>query len=444
LAQGGETWNNMSLLPPLGLMVAGSFAPMQLSFLAWFSRCSAYISGIQFATSLGVFVADTGKACPDILVWVWLYGTIAFAVLMVVLNAWLAYKAQVAFLMTEADAQASSSGMTKTGNAVWDTFTAVQGDSGFFFRALFAYDKLERSFARAITRVSTVFQMIWGAFGFYITVADVVEDTEKCESKAVLWFMHACAFCFVFFFAIHFFGVLFWLASLLGSSDLVSVPIIRMAKDFDDLNPLKLPICLTIVRSMVLRGSSDILAMQEDDTRREIAELEKQAQEMEAKLLEKRQLEEQLTADRLAAQRNEEELIKLYEDQVRDGLAQMAPFAAIAAISGDHAPQLVPDLQRMAAPGLAAAQEHAQRAAGAATEAVQQQAPGVAAAAATAAHAVGTAAPPTPPQRVAERRRGGQQPAPAAAPQAPPAASPPGGGNSSGGAGDAPAEGSMF
>merc|ERR1719159_1817397 len=107
--------------------------------------------------------------------------------------------------------------------------------------------------------------------------------------------------------------------------------LLRKAKEMDDGNPMKLPIYLTLVRAFVLRKSSDLLQVTQDQLQSEIDALEEQAARASRELAEKRAEAARVSSELLEACQNEEDLIAKFEEQTRESFDRAEPLIAVAA-----------------------------------------------------------------------------------------------------------------
>merc|ERR1719162_1286492 len=75
-----------------------------------------------------------------------------------------------------------------TGNAVWDTFNVLQNNSGQFFFALHAHLKIVGSGAVTLLNWLCIMAIVWGGFGLWVSIEDIVEDSTTCDSHTVVSF----------------------------------------------------------------------------------------------------------------------------------------------------------------------------------------------------------------------------------------------------------------
>eukprot|EP00933_Yihiella_yeosuensis_P022056 TRINITY_DN1735_c0_g1_i1.p1 TRINITY_DN1735_c0_g1~~TRINITY_DN1735_c0_g1_i1.p1 ORF type:complete len:838 (-),score=192.84 TRINITY_DN1735_c0_g1_i1:218-2731(-) len=312
----------------VSLMLAAVVAPTRIRMLGGGCDFQIFFNGLLLAIGAGVTFSDRHAPCADKFVWIWMDGMMVISFFAVVSNALLkssAKAAQDVLRIEEAKFQAKHK---FTGNAVWDTFLAIEDSTGFYLRALFMYDDIVSRKFFHLSQGSGLAYLLWGGVGLYITIADVVEDSEHCKAKALLFFMHVFSFFYVFLLSFLILLQLIWVTQCLATTRFSS-QIIQIAKSIDDSNPGQLPICLTFTRSFVLSTSHMYKALSEQ-IGKDIGELENQAAEIETKLAALRQQAQEAEAAKLEAEGSEEVLIQKYEDQVKEVLSAARPVVAIA------------------------------------------------------------------------------------------------------------------
>ncbi|CAK0843833.1 unnamed protein product [Prorocentrum cordatum] len=130
-------------MPPVGIIVAGIAAPMQLRSIKASSESSILTNGILLSVGVGVGFVDWNVPCHDKLVWVWLLVILMISSFLVLCHAWL--KAECGAGLDAIEKEQAESKTVKTGNDVWDTFVSLKSGSGSVLKALYTYDKIANS-----------------------------------------------------------------------------------------------------------------------------------------------------------------------------------------------------------------------------------------------------------------------------------------------------------
>mmetsp|Transcript_9673 Transcript_9673/g.21230 ORF Transcript_9673/g.21230 Transcript_9673/m.21230 type:complete len:321 (-) Transcript_9673:32-994(-) len=219
----------------------------------------------------------------------------------------------------------------ETGNPTWDFFMNIKSSSKYLFKALFLYDQLVSSFVYNLAKTIGVAYVVVGSAGVYFSIANIIDDTQWCEANGLITFMHIVSFFFVVFLTWTLVGLALWIVMLFASSKTVSSLIVKLAMKLDGTNPLNLPIFVTFVRSVILRSSLDIVVVQKEIVTEEIGALEAQAKECTEQLAKRKAEIEALEAQESAEKKSEDELVELYESQVKEGLDCAMPVVSLIA-----------------------------------------------------------------------------------------------------------------
>jgi hypothetical protein len=316
-------------LPPVGILVAGIAAPMQLRSIKASSDSSIFMNGVLLSIGAGVAFVDWNVPCHDNLVWVWLLVILAISSFLVLCHAWLRAECGAA-LDAIADDQADTK-TVNTGNDVWDMFIALKSGSGSVFKALYTYDKIANSRAYGLTKFGGFAYLLWGGYGLYVTIMNVAVDERECNVRGVLFFMHFYAFFYLLLFTWFMFGMALQIVQIAAGSSAVSTAMLRKAKEIDDTNPMQLPVCLTLVRAFIIRRPSDLLQVTREQLQSEIASLEEREKQTNKELAEKRAEAERINTEFSEACQSEEQLIAKYNEGLDETFRRAEPLAAIAA-----------------------------------------------------------------------------------------------------------------
>jgi len=163
----------------------------------------------------------------------------------------------------------------ETGNVVWDWFYYMKHWTPYLLNALLTYDKVTSSCVYMCNKAAGGLYLIWGGWGVYISIENIIEDTTQCDSRSIVSYMHFLSFLYVLFFTVSLISFILWLAAFLSGSSFVSNMILKAAMKMDDANDMGLPLFVTLVKSFVLRSAVDNLAMQRHAVKEEISELQK-------------------------------------------------------------------------------------------------------------------------------------------------------------------------
>jgi len=318
-------------VPPVALLVAGSFAPAQLRSIKTQAEFNVVYNGVLAAIAIAIWYVDRQKRCDDMLVWYWIEGLVAISAIIVMSSSIVRRRAAAALTIVQSH-QESVEPVIKTGNAVLDGFASLQNGVGGFFKALFLYDDVVKSWPYFFSKVCTMPLTFLGGFGLYITIADVVLDEQHCSLKSVLFFMHLYSFFFMLFLLWIILSVIIWLVSAFASrSTLVTSSVIRIARQLDADIPMKIPVFMTLARAFILRESSEMLKIKESLIATEIQELERQVLEAQTKLDAQRQDLKVCEKLRCEVDVSERDMIDSYKAKLASQMAKAEPIITIIA-----------------------------------------------------------------------------------------------------------------
>jgi hypothetical protein len=170
-----------------------------------------------------------------------------------------------------------------TGIPIFDTFARLRRGGLSYFEGYFRYHSVIDSWLYGFMRFNSIVVLGWGAFGLYITIADIIMDTLACDAKLALAYQHLYSFMFVVLLTWNIVGLVLWITNHISSTSVVSKPLMRVGKYVDDDNFHGLPVFLTLVKSFVLNNSSDALGLTEQQVRDEIRSLTEQTREIDEK-----------------------------------------------------------------------------------------------------------------------------------------------------------------
>lgn len=339
--------------PPVALLIAGVFAPMQIHALAAAARMDMYWAAVLLAMGALVVILDLEKPCKDWHVQVWMRSFVGLQFFAYISSAIIVAKAGRATAELQEDkemrqrAAENDSGIT-TGNAVWDNFFKVQSNASFYFKALFRYDGIIASWPYSFCKSITGIKFIMGIYAWVATYIDLYSDAEThCDKENVVWFLHTYSLIFTLAFLWTVADLVLWIVSLVISSNAMNVKVIEIAKQLDDDMALKMPVFMTLAKAYVFRNSAALCKVKAKVIREDIRKLEaestniaKKAKEVEAKLTAIKQEEERVATMQHAREQEEGELIKKYEERLEGTFKMVTPLVALAAanVEGADAP----------------------------------------------------------------------------------------------------------
>lgn len=321
--------------PPFALLLSGMFAPAQLKLAR--NGCNSQIlwNSMMLAVCTACLTIDERHGCPDKMVWAWIFGMLIANGLDVICCSFIASRCATAIGKLQDDEDANAR-IKKTGNIIWDSYIMLQANSGRFFKAYFEYQNVVDSYIYTLQKFLTLVSTIWGCFGLYVSIHDIIEDSLECDAKIVLWFMHCYSFFFLLFITWSIVGLLLWALKRLSSMQCVSVPILAAAKDSDDEVPFRMPVFQTLVRAFVLRDNNTMLLVKAGQLQEEVTNLEKEIAETQTKMGYRQAYLKELEHKQKQAASNEKILIDRYKEQViaRGGTLPDASISGSASSSG--------------------------------------------------------------------------------------------------------------
>jgi hypothetical protein len=315
-------------LPPLMQIISGMFAAKQLRFTRGYNWSCVITALVIVSLSVMAFILDYSKTCKDPKVWVWHIGLLSIASVDFIFRAIVVRKCDLCldFLQEQQkdmDKQAGTGGFM-------DMMSNLRRRGGNFFDAFFKYNSIKESWPFWITNVISATAMIWGGFGVYITIQDVVPDSLACDARYAVGYMRVYSFIYVILVTWQILLFSLWVLQLLSGSAYVRMPLITAAKNFDDDTMRGMPIFLSLVQSFVLKDSAEVYSLKTRQVLRDIRELEKSIEEAEANLLEKKRARDLIHARNREAP-DEAEFMKRCSDRVNKGLEELKPMVGLIA-----------------------------------------------------------------------------------------------------------------
>jgi hypothetical protein len=320
--------NGQIKLPPLMQLVSGMFAASQIRFTRYWNNCCITLDMVIIGIAAAICLADWSKPCKDIEIWVYVIGMSVHSLLDLSIRYYLVRRCDDAMdLLSE-----GNDSLIKTDDRVnvMNELGNLQKKGGSFFDAFTQHQHIMETWAYALTSALSFMHLVWGIFGVYTSIVDVVEDDLGCKASNAVSFMHVYSFIF--------FTLLTWQLLILLSgalefvtgSPFVRVPLIKAAKNFDDNSLKGMPLMLTLVQSFVLKDSAQVYSMRARQVFHEIHELEDAIQEQESKLTRRKLYMEEVYRQSQEVT-NEQEYVRRCEERVQTTLKEAKPLVGLLA-----------------------------------------------------------------------------------------------------------------
>jgi hypothetical protein len=289
----GNEGDKLFTIPPLMQLVAGAFAPSQLRYTRYSCEWIRLVDILMIILSVVVYILDEKKPCKDGLVWIWQIGLLALNSVDLVCRSIVIYWARVQISSLKSKMEELDKANESTlGIPLFDGIAKLRRGGLSYFEGYFRYHAVVDSWIYGFMRFVSVIALGWGGFGLYITIEDIILDTLACDAKLALQYQHAYSFLFVILLTWNIAGCFLSLTNRISSTSAVSNPLIMAGKAIDDDSFHSLPVVLTLVKSFVLKNSSEALGLTEQQVRDEIRNLNEQMRELDDKFrYKKRSLE---------------------------------------------------------------------------------------------------------------------------------------------------------
>jgi len=332
-AKDGDDVNADKLEPiPVALILAGAFAPMKLNSISSNAGFNMFWN-FALAVAAGIiYWLDSDKKCDDVYVWDWILGLMALSAPNCFACALLKYWADAALTQLEEDNRDIQGKAIKTGNSMVDNFAEAYNGITFMYNALTRCDDLTNSWVVSLSKWMNFMITIWGAYGLWVSVHDVVGDSESCEVKSVLWFLKIYSFVYLLTLSWTLLNLVIWLIVSFARSTIVQSIILKLARQCDRDSPVQAPLYQTLVRAFVLRDESGLARARKIVIQQDVQKLEKHLQEAKDKLR-KEKHEQDLLAE-IAQEHSgipEDDQINKYEEKLRNVLKSAEPVVTVIA-----------------------------------------------------------------------------------------------------------------
>jgi len=319
-------------LPPLVQLMQGAVATRSIALVKYACHWKSTINLLMIILSVVTFVKDWNKHCIDKAVWVWHVGHLAsnsLDMLARTLITWWCSKALRQLARGREELEKQDEAM-KTGNDMLDISGALKRGADNYFESYFKYQRIVDSWTYLFLQIITFFNLCWGGFGLWITMHDVIIDTLACDAKFALGYMHCYAFFYVVLFTWNIINLVLTLVGHLSGSKLVTTPILKLAKAFDDDTMQGIPVALTLIESVVLKNNSGALSMSQREVKSDMRRLNDRMEKLDEKLKERRRVCE--TISRVANNvKTQEEYMDRYQSLMKDSFDQAKPLVGLLA-----------------------------------------------------------------------------------------------------------------
>lgn len=334
--------------PPVALFLSGVFAPMQLHALVAWSRLEMYWSCVMLSMGVLTKAMDLHHSCNSSHVVIWLHVLLCIQTLSFLSSAVIQSKATYAITELQEDLEAlqradhTVSG-SLTGNAVWDAFFKIQGNSGYYIKALLRYDGIVTSSFFMFGRCVNCMKFKLGIYSWFATYVEIFSGQDhQCDKKEVVWFLRTYSIFFSITFLWTLADLVLWIAFRVLTSNWLNIKVLETAKRLDDDFALKVPVFLTLAKAYIFRNSAALYKVRGNVLREDIRRLEAetqsvsaQARHLETKLAARREEEEHLRGMQLTKEEEEDELIAKYKERLHASMNTVAPLVALAAANID-------------------------------------------------------------------------------------------------------------
>jgi hypothetical protein len=309
--------------PPFALLLGGMFAPAQIKTVK--NQCTSQIvwNSVLLSTCAAIAILDMHHTCKEIELKIWFVGIFLINLVDIACCAFIASKC-ASQLIDLQDVEDNTSRIRPTGNGIWDMYIHLQANSGQFFKGYMAYQGIIDGNVYTCEKALSAFSLLWGVFGVYFSMVNIVEDTLSCDAKVAVWFLHTYSAIFVLFASWTIFGLALWILNKLSHSTVVTTPLMKAAKKSDQETPFKLPVFQILLRSFILRDSCTMLHIKALTAKQDVQKMEYDLQETRQRLSERKQYLDQLEERRDVAMQKEAELKEKYMKRAREMGDQVA------------------------------------------------------------------------------------------------------------------------
>eukprot|EP00929_Paragymnodinium_shiwhaense_P097969 TRINITY_DN59531_c0_g1_i1.p1 TRINITY_DN59531_c0_g1~~TRINITY_DN59531_c0_g1_i1.p1 ORF type:complete len:891 (-),score=243.76 TRINITY_DN59531_c0_g1_i1:125-2743(-) len=318
--------------PPLSILIGAVMARSQVQQMQYSSWSAALFHSLFFIIGFGIFFMDKGRPCGDIRVQVWMVGMLLWNAVLVVCNAAMQRRCET---VLKADDAAFAEREMRLGPAQPDNLLGAlwkfQQNRAGFLNLLVRLDELENSTLSALTLALGLVSWCWDLYSVYIVQHDIVTMELHCNKRELVLFVETYAFIVVVLLLYKLLSVFTLLFRICKGTRFMTRLLVTTARSLDDSVFRGLPVVLTLLRAFLIRDTSSLLVLEEDQIKQSIAELEKQLVEHQAKLEEQRCKAEKVELLREDAQRLDKEWLQAYNAKLEQAGTKLTPLVAMAA-----------------------------------------------------------------------------------------------------------------
>lgn len=319
-------------LPPVMQLMQGAVATRSIAVVKYACHWKSTINLVMIVLSVVTFIKDWKKHCIDIEVWVWHIGHLSSNSLDIFARTIITFWCSKALrqLARGRDELEKQDEAMKTGNDMLDITGALKRGADNYFESFFKYQRIVGSWTYLFLQVITFFNLCWGGFGLWVSVHDIIIDSLACNANFALGYMHCYAFFYVVLLTWNIIGLVLTIVGHLSGSKLVTTPILKLAKKFDDDTMQGIPVALTVIESFVLKNSSGALGMMEKEAKSDIRRLHDRLEKLDEKMTERSRIRDQLKQVARTV-RTQEEYMDRYQNMMAETFDQARPLVGLLA-----------------------------------------------------------------------------------------------------------------
>jgi len=318
-------------LPPLMNLIQGALATRSIQLVKYGCNSKIMLHIVMCSASVWVFATEWKKHCVDREIWVWHIGILvcnSLDLLGRLIVVWWCSTA-LSSLKETRNQMDKEAGEAVSGN-LFEKLASLKRGTDNYFESYFKYHNIVESWLYLFLQLIMICMLLWGAFGVFVSVHEIVPDSLTCHATKAITYMHCYAFAYVLLLTWNVMGLLVQIVGHVSSSRLVSGPILRAAKSFDDSTMQGIPFALTLVESVVLKNSAGSLSMSQREVKNELRTLTDELEAMDWKLLAKKRASEKI-AEVAAQCKTQEEYMDRYQVIMDKTLKQAKPLVGLLA-----------------------------------------------------------------------------------------------------------------
>uniref|UniRef100_A0A7S4GQ35 Uncharacterized protein n=1 Tax=Oxyrrhis marina TaxID=2969 RepID=A0A7S4GQ35_OXYMA len=307
-----DTSARMSSMPPLSVLVAGAFAPLNLSCFRWGNLANLLVAVALLALFLWAVIADmfTGLPCDIPTLWYWAFTMCAILALMVLVRLILQIQTEVSIATVNGLVASEEERLRpQTENYEAGALTLLEKVSYFkevivsqvtiSSRAWVLWDSVSSSKWAVVQLMLVAAFLIAGFWGFLLLVGYMIVPGQVAFHPAAMG--HAAMFCgswrivltanifsivFSVLLVVYIVSLVINTASVMSETRGVRLRVMRIAGKLDHNLGGGLPLATTFARAFVIREAEDLLRLKLADAQYQHSLLETKRADNAAKLAE--------------------------------------------------------------------------------------------------------------------------------------------------------------